>query len=170
MTNIGIDPAIRQNGLAVALITDGKAFCCRFRDYNEFHKWTLGMPFRTVSKVFIPSIKAPFLPVVEDSNLNNDTFRGKKSSRNKYGALSRDAGKNMAVSSLIVSALSDIPSGLIHMVAPSNKGACYNEVFIRRVLKSEKIECDFKKLNDDELWAMTFALKAFFHNKTKSKK
>lgn len=170
MTNIGIDPAIRQNGLAVALITDGKAFCCRFSDYNEFHKWTLGLPFRTVSKVFMPSIKPPFLAIVEDSNLNNDTFRGKKSSRNKYGALSRDAGKNMAVSSLIVSALSDIPSGLIHTVAPSQKGACYNEVFIRRVLKSEKIECDFKKLNDDELWAMTFALKAFFHNKTKSKK
>lgn len=170
MTNIGIDPALRQNGLAVAIITDGKAFCCRFRDYNEFHKWTLGMPAKTVGKVVVPAFTAPFFAVVEDSNMDNDTFKGKKSSRSKYAALSRDAGKNMAVSCLIISALYDVPGGLIHAVAPSKKGACYNEPIIKAILQNEKITLQTPKMNADELWAMTFCLKGFFHNKTKSKK
>jgi len=161
MTILGIDPALRKNGLAVA-IADNETMTIRsyrFRSFLDFHKWTLGHDVVCVGNVLSPDFTAKFA-MVEDSNLDNATFKGRASRRQKYGAISRDAGKNMAVSSLIIEALQN--AGVeVCALAPSQKTIVGMSV-LKGAFKELGYEFNGTKNHDenkDETQALNFLLK-----------
>ena len=160
MKYIGIDPALRKNGLAVCVIDSllKKCITFRFRKYNDFHRWALGLPVQIVGG--LPASAFPtgeFYVCIEDSNEDNSTFKGKKSTRNAYGAISRDAGKNMAVSALIIDAMTATYPKKLRIIAPSEKPQI-NRMSVVNTLKSNGYDISgIDTEQEDEMWAVMFA-------------
>lgn len=166
MLYIGIDPAIRANGLAVAILGFGGLEAFRFHGYNDFHKWTLGHEVRRVGGKQVPMFNLPCTVLVEDSNLDAHTFR-KGKNMNEYAAKSRDVGKNMAVSRLIIDALKDA-GAVVMTVAPSQKGPKMAMPLIKALLRQKQIGISPDEPQEDELWAMSFSIMCEIRSRTKS--
>ena len=162
MKKIGIDPALRANGLAVAVLDSetGKCYSFRFRKYNDFYKWTLNLPVKIVGAKCAPVDCSGKIQVcIENSALDNVTFRGQSTRRNKYAAISRDAGKNMAVSALIIDAMEALNPEKLKEIAPSKKTPISERVIIAALnAKGYQLYKDASFVNEDEWWAIRFAL------------
>ena len=153
---IGIDPAFRQKGFAMAIIDNNtkKASFKMFRNgFLDFCRWLDSSPPDVASTVFC----------VENSNLQKATFdmRGNK---NVIARKSRNVGKNQAASQYTVDILKAKGYEVLD-ISPKDKGGKWTEDGFKWVVKSKKILLTKAKPNQDERDALKLALIAL--NKSK---
>ena len=153
---IGIDPAFRQKGFAMAIIDNNtkEASFKMFRNgFLDFCRWLDSYPPDIASTVFC----------VENSNLQKATFdmRGNK---NVIARKSRNVGKNQAASQYTVDILKAKGYEVLD-ISPKDKGGKWTEDGFKWVIKSKKILLTKAKPNQDERDALKLALIAL----TKSK-
>ena len=94
---IGIDPAFRKGGFGCCIIDESREVAFRyFTGFLDFLLWLWSEES--------PAKDAAVSIVIENSNMQDVTFNRGKVTRGQYGAQSRDAGKNMAISQCTVDA------------------------------------------------------------------
>jgi len=153
---IGIDPAFRQKGFAMAIIDNNtkEASFKMFRNgFLDFCRWLDNEPPEIKDTVFC----------VENSNLQKATFdmRGNK---NVIARKSRNVGKNQAASQYTVDILKAKGYEVLD-ISPKDKGGKWTEDGFKWVVKSKKILLTKAKPNQDERDALKLALIAL--NKSK---
>jgi hypothetical protein len=95
---IGIDPSFRKNGFAVCVIGGGEANFYIMDGFLEFVEWFKSWKAANESwKEF----ECELLFAVENSNMQNVTF-DMRGSKQVIAKISRDAGKNQAISQCTV--------------------------------------------------------------------
>ena len=147
MIYIGIDPAFRRNGFALAMIQDKTISYIQFKGgFIEFYRW------------LVESAPEPTKCIicVENSNLTNKSF-DMRGSRLVVARKSRDVGKNQATSQYVVDILKEWGYKVIDM-SPKNKGVKWSSVSLARVLKSEGIVQNESRTNQDKRDAAKLAL------------
>ena len=146
---IGIDPAFRQGGFLVAIIdrSDNTVnyISCQ-NGFIDFYKW------------FNSESPTDAIVCIENSNLQNTTFNGHKN-KNVAARMSRDAGKNQAISQITVD-LCKTKYKVIDL-SPKSKGKKWTNKEYKGVLKSEGLSVSKKTSNQDERDALKLALIAF---------
>ena len=143
---IGIDPAFRSNGFAMAVIdtTDRTVYFKVFKNgFLDFVSW------------FLYDSPANALLCVENSNLQNTTFV-MKGSKFVIADRSRKVGKNMAISQCTVDLLST--KYKVIDCSPKMKGGKWNAQVYSTVMKQEKHTTTKKGSNQDERDAYKLAL------------
>jgi hypothetical protein len=151
-TFIGVDPALRINGMAACYIKDNKEV--KFTKYKRF-----------VDFIFdVPTWKAFVNPVilVEDSSLQNITFRS-SINRAILSRMSRNAGMNQAASRIAYEWIKE--NGLqAYNISPEQKGKKWSKEIFLKIFDREgyKFEPHFKpaKISQDEIDCFTLALQA----------
>ena len=128
---IGIDPAFRQRGFAIAILDEDNTLNFKvFKNgFNSFFRWVLDdLPENAIIGV-------------ENSNLQNDTFN-MAGSRPVLAKRSRDVGKNQAVSQMTVDLLQEYLSpAAVYDISPKQKGAkIVNPVLFKAILQSAGIK------------------------------
>lgn len=177
MIYIGIDPAFRTNGFAMAIIddVDDTIRFVMFKDgFLGFCSWFLHDspdPEQTII-------------AVENSNLQNKTFythRNKKTGAlmskwhaTKYNSaplkleeiakLSRDVGKNQAISQNVVDLCKSKYKNVMNL-SPKDKGAKWTAPQYTQALKQSKIVAIKKRSNQDERDAAKLAIIARNRNR-----
>jgi hypothetical protein len=144
---IGIDPAFRANGFAMAIIdtTDNTVLFKVFKDgFLGFSSW------------FLNDSPDKALICVENSNLQNKTFSYYKGNKNEMARISRSVGKNMAISQCVV----DLCKTKYKVVdcSPKAKGSKWTAPQYNAVMKQEKHTTTKKTSNQDERDAYKLAL------------
>lgn len=116
---IGIDPSYRKNGFAICVIGGSEAYFFVLDGFLEFIEWVNNWKKANESwQEFKLNLKF----CVENSNLQNVTFdmRGNK---NVIAKISRDAGKNQAISQCTVDYLKAVFSQEnVFELSPIEKG------------------------------------------------
>jgi hypothetical protein len=156
MKAIGIDPAFRKSGFGVALLDDGVAHPIHIKTFIDFFEWVRTFDFSEVAYI-----------AIENSNLQNTTFRADRF----HGRISRDAGKNMAVSQMVCDYLRfHLPQVTIIELSPKEKGAKINQVMMEKVMSGYWIVP--RKTSQDFRDALMLIYKAqtkyFFRNNRKN--
>lgn len=115
MIYIGVDPAFREGGFAVAII-DMRAKTLAFRTMQNVFEW-----YEFVKNDL--STKPDVFVCIEDSSKQNLTFK-MSGTRETIARLSRNVGCNQAVSALAVFAAKKfLPESRVFALSPREKGA-----------------------------------------------
>ena len=151
-TFIGIDPALRLNGMAACFIKDNKEV--KFTKYKRFVDFILDVP---TWKAFVNPVV-----LVEDSSLQNVTFRS-SINRAILSRMSRNAGMNQAASRIAYEWIKE--NGLqAYNISPEQKGKKWTKDIFLKIFEREgyKFEPHFKpaKISQDEIDCFTLALQA----------
>lgn len=150
-TLIGVDPALRLNGMAACFIEYDKTVV--FKKYKRFVdflkdsvRWKLLKP----------------VVMVEDSSLQNITFNN-STNRAILSRLSRNVGMNQGASRIAYEWIKEHGCEAYN-ISPEAKGKKFNKDIFMKVVASErlKFEPDFKpaKISQDEIDAFFLALMA----------
>jgi len=161
-TYIGVDPAIRLNGMAACFIKPNKEVefkkYKRFVDFLEdsFH-WHKDYPNAVV--------------LVEDSSLQNVTFNS-SINRAILSKMSRNVGMNQAASRIAYEWIKE--NGCeAYNISPEQKGKKWGKEIFMKVFQNEgyKFEPNFKpvKISQDEIDCFTLALQAKNYQKYEKK-
>ena len=151
-TYIGVDPAIRINGMAACFILPDKQVV--FKRYKRFVDF-LGdvMTWFDYDNMVV---------LVEDSSLQNVTFN-KSINRAILSRMSRNVGMNQAASRIAYEWIKgqDIEA---YNISPEQKGKKWGKEIFMKIFQSEgyKFEPNFKpaKISQDEIDCFTLALQA----------
>lgn len=151
-TLIGVDPALRLNGMAACFIEYDKTVI--FKKYKRFVDFLK-------DSVRWKMYNNPVV-MVEDSSLQNITFNN-STNRAILSRMSRNVGMNQGASRIAYEWIKD--NGCeVYNISPEQKGKKFNKDVFMRVVKSErlKFEPDFKtaKISQDEIDAFFLALMA----------
>ena len=152
MTLIGVDPALRINGMAACFIKDNKEV--KFTKYKRFVDFILDV---STWKAFVNPVI-----LVEDSSLQNITFRS-SINRAILSRMSRNAGMNQAASRISYEWIKE--NGLqAYNISPEQKGRKWTKDIFLKIFEREgyKFEPHFKpaKISQDEIDCFTLALQA----------
>ena len=101
---IGIDPSFRKNGFAVCMIGGGEAAFYILDGFLDFIEWV--KDYKEANE-FWPEFQCGTFFAVENSNLQNVTFQT-STNKNIAAKMSRDAGKNQAISQCTVDYLKHV--------------------------------------------------------------
>ena len=152
MKFIGIDPAMRLNGLAVCVIDDKKVY---FGRYRNLATWIMdSLTWQNDCAI-----------CVEDSSLQNITFR-KHANVKASNKISRNVGMNQGASRTIIDLL-ELNGHKVKGISPQHKGSKWTIDYCMSVIKAMKLEVHGnKKLSQDEIDAFQIALisKTYFEN------
>jgi hypothetical protein len=134
-TYIGIDPSFRKSGFAACIIRDDVAEFKVFKGFLEFYKWVHMYKANDGELTYVS---------IENSNLQNVTFKhGKEDNSNKgiREKMSRDAGKNQAISQITVDICRVIfGEKYVHEISPEEKGAKIENLKIfDAIIRSDKV-------------------------------
>lgn len=135
MVVIGVDPAFRKGGFWACFVDliDRTARFRQFRDVLEFDR-------------FLQSAEAPerALAVVENSNLQNVTFKRNQGGSNaEVMRKSRNVGTNQAASELTYRAAVDrYGKDNVMNISPERKGTKFNEMYFRAAMKGDRVKAD----------------------------
>lgn len=143
---IGVDPAFRQNGFAIAIIdkTDNTVNFKVFKNgFLDFTSWFL---FDSPDECII---------CVENSNLQNSTF-DMSGNRRELARKSRDVGKNQAISQCTVDLLKTKYN--VINCSPKDKGKKWNHSQYKAEMQREKHTTIKASSNQDERDAYKLAL------------
>jgi hypothetical protein len=151
-TYIGVDPAIRLNGMAACFILPDKQVV--FKRYKRFVDF-LGdvMTWFDYDNMVV---------LVEDSSLQNVTFN-KSINRAILSRMSRNAGMNQAASRIAYEWIKgqDIEA---YNISPEQKGKKWGKEIFMKVFQNEgyKFEPNFKlaKISQDEIDCFSLAVQA----------
>ena len=160
-TYIGVDPAIRINGMAACFILPDKQVV--FKRYKRFVDF-LGdvMTWFDYDNMVV---------LVEDSSLQNVTFN-KSINRAILSRMSRNVGMNQAASRIAYEWIKgqDIEA---YNISPEQKGKKWGKEIFMKVFQNEgyKFEPNFKtaKISQDEIDCFTLALQAKNYQKHEKK-
>ena len=151
-TYIGVDPAIRLNGMAACFIHSNKEVV--FKRYKRFVDF-LGdvMTWFDYDNMVV---------LVEDSSLQNVTFN-KSINRAILSRMSRNVGMNQAASRIAYEWIKE--NGCeAYNISPEQKGKKWGKEIFMKVFQNEgyKFEPNFKpaKISQDEIDCFTLALQA----------
>ena len=161
-TYIGVDPAIRLNGMAACFIKPNKEV--EFKKYKRFvdfledsFYWNMDYPNAVV--------------LVEDSSLQNLTFHN-SINRAILSKMSRNVGMNQAASRIAYEWIKE--NGCeAYNISPLQKGSKWTKISFMKVFQNEgyKFETNFKtaKISQDEIDCFTLALQAKNYQKHEKK-
>lgn len=143
---IGIDPAFRNNGFAMAIIdtSDKTVYFKVFKSgFLDFVSW------------FLYDSPDDAIICVENSNLQKSTFN-MSGSKNQVAKVSRNVGKNQAISQCVV----DLVSTKYKVIdcSPRDKGGKWNATTFDMIIKQNKHIPNKKRSNQDERDAYKLAL------------
>ena len=151
-TFIGVDPALRLNGMAACFIMTDKVV--RFKKYKRFVD-------------FLKNVEAWVVyenPVVmiEDSSLQNITFNN-STNRAILSRMSRNVGMNQGASRIAYEWIKD--NGCeAYNISPEQKGKKWSKEMFLKIFEREgyKFEPDFKsaKISQDEIDCFSLAIQA----------
>ena len=148
MRTIGIDPAFRKTGFAIAVLDEtGEVEGRMFRSLLDFIQWveTREWPGQTV------------IVGVENSNLQNVTFN-MKGTKGQIAKQSRNVGANQAASQYTVDYCRHFFGvDYVFEISPRDKGAKWSQIIFRQVLKQEGHRAAWK-MNQDQRDAYQIAL------------
>ena len=133
---IGIDPSFREKGFAICIIGGGEAVFKVFKGFIEFVQW---LDNYKKANDYFEGLYLDIKFCIENSNLTNATFdmRGNK---NIIAKVSRDAGKNQAISQITTDYCRLLFPDAVTEVSPLQKGAKIdNDVIFRAIAKDAKI-------------------------------
>jgi hypothetical protein len=133
---IGIDPSFREKGFAICIIGGGEAVFKVFKGFIEFVQW---LDNYKKANDYFEGLYLDIKFCIENSNLTNATFdmRGNK---NIIAKVSRDAGKNQAISQITTDYCRLLFPNAVTEVSPLQKGAKIdNDVIFRAIAKDAKI-------------------------------
>ena len=151
-TYIGVDPAIRINGMAACFILPDKQVV--FKRYKRFVDFL----------IHAQDYRSFYLPVVlvEDSSLQNVTFNS-SINRAILSRMSRNVGMNQAASRIAYEWIK-LQGCEAYNISPEQKGKKWGKEIFMKVFQSEgyKFEPNFKpaKISQDEIDCFTLALQA----------
>ena len=160
-TYIGVDPAIRLNGMAACFIKPDKEV--EFKKYKRFVDFILDV---TKWKQY----EHPVI-LVEDSSLQNLTFHN-SINRAILSRMSRNVGMNQAASRIAYEWIKE--NGCeAYNISPEQKGKKWGKEIFMKVFQNEgyKFEPNFKtaKISQDEIDCFTLALQAKNYQKHEKK-
>ena len=116
---IGIDPSFRKNGFAVCVIGGGEAKFYILDGFLQFIEWVTDWK---EGNEFCPEFQKELFFAVENSNLQNVTFQTSHN-KNIAAKMSRDAGKNQAISQCTVDYLKAVfGDENVYELSPLQKG------------------------------------------------
>ena len=160
-TYIGVDPAIRLNGMAACFILLDKQVI--FKRYKRFVDFL----------IHAQDYRSFYLPVimVEDSSLQNVTFNS-SINRAILSRMSRNVGMNQAASRIAYEWIKE--NGCeAYNISPEQKGKKWGKEIFMKVFQNEgyKFEPNFKptKISQDEIDCFTLALQAKNYQKHEKK-
>ena len=125
MKFVGIDPAMRLNGLAVCVIDDKKVYFGRYKNLAEWIMDSLTWERNCAI-------------VVEDSSLQNITFR-KHANVKASNKISRNVGMNQGASRTIIDLL-ELNGHKVKGISPQHKGSKWTIDYCMSVIKAMKME------------------------------
>ena len=151
-TFIGVDPALRLNGMAACFIMTDKVV--RFKKYKRFADFLKNVEAWVV-------YENPVV-MVEDSSLQNITFNN-STNRAILSRLSRNVGMNQGASRIAYEWIKD--NGFeAYNISPEQKGKKWSKEMFLKIFEREgyKFEPDFKpaKISQDEIDCFTLAIQA----------
>lgn len=162
MTLIGVDPALRINGMAACFIKDNKEV--KFTKYKRYVDFILDV---STWKSFVNPVI-----LVEDSSLQNITFRS-SINRAILSRMSRNAGMNQAASRIAYEWIKENKLQAYN-ISPEQKGRKWTKDIFLKIFEREgyKFEPHFKpnKISQDEIDCFTLALQAKNYIKYEKKK
>jgi len=160
-TYIGVDPAIRINGMAACFINPNKEV--RFTKYKRFVDFILDVPKWA-------QYKHPVV-LVEDSSLQNVTFNS-SINRAILSRMSRNVGMNQAASRIAYEWIKE-QGCEAYNISPEQKGKKWGKEIFMKIFQNEgyKFEPNFKiaKISQDEIDCFTLALQAKNYQKHEKK-
>lgn len=161
-TYIGVDPAIRINGMAACFIQPNKEV--RFTKYKRFVDFILDV--QKWAQYERPVV------LVEDSSLQNLTFHN-SINRAILSKMSRNVGMNQGASRIAYEWIKE--NGCeAYNISPEQKGKKWGKEIFMKVFQNEgyKFEPNFKpaKISQDEIDCFTLALQAKNYQKDGNKK
>jgi hypothetical protein len=151
-TFIGVDPALRLNGMAACFIMTDKVV--RFKKYKRFVDFLKNVEAWVV-------YENPVV-MVEDSSLQNITFNN-STNRAILSRMSRNVGMNQGASRIAYEWIKD--NGCeAYNISPEQKGKKWSKEMFLKIFEREgyKFEPDFKsaKISQDEIDCFTLAIQA----------
>jgi hypothetical protein len=161
-TYIGVDPAIRINGMAACFIKPNKEV--------EFKKYKRFVDFLEDSFHWHKDYENVVV-LVEDSSLQNVTFNS-SINRAILSRISRKVGMNQAASRIAYEWIKE--NGCeAYNISPLQKGSKWTKISFMKVFQNEgyKFEPNFKpaKISQDEIDCFTLALQAKNYQKHEKK-
>ena len=160
-TYIGVDPAIRLNGMAACFILPDKQVV--FKRYKRFVDFL----------IHAQDYRSFYLPVVlvEDSSLQNVTFNS-SINRSILSRMSRNVGMNQGASRIAYEWIK-LQGCEAYNISPEQKGKKWGKEIFMKVFQNEgyKFEPNFKpaKISQDEIDCFTLALQAKNYQKHEKK-
>ena len=150
-TFIGVDPALRLNGMAACFIEYDKTVV--FKKYKRFIDF---LKDSVRWKLLNPVV------MVEDSSLQNITFNN-STNRAILSRMSRNVGMNQGASRIAYEWIKD--NGCeAYNISPEQKGKKWSKEMFLKIFEREgyKFEPDFKsaKISQDEIDCFTLAIQA----------
>jgi hypothetical protein len=151
-TFIGVDPALRLNGMAACFIMTDKVV--RFKKYKRFVDFLKNVEAWVV-------YENPVV-MVEDSSLQNITFNN-STNRAILSRMSRNVGMNQGASRIAYEWIKD--NGCeAYNISPEQKGKKWSKEMFLKIFEREgyKFEPDFKsaKISQDEIDCFSLAIQA----------
>jgi hypothetical protein len=151
-TFIGVDPALRLNGMAACFIMPDKEV--KFKKYKRFVDFLKDAIWWTM--YYNPVV------MVEDSSLQNITFNN-STNRAILSRLSRNVGMNQGASRIAYEWINEHGCE-VYNISPEQKGKKWSKGLFLRVFEREgyTFEPDFKpeKISQDEIDCFTLAIQA----------
>jgi len=152
MIYVGVDPAYRKGGFAVAVLEKKSMYFIKFDNVFFFYEWLKEKRAEQVSAFFC----------VENSDITNHTFfRLGARTPSALAKVSRNAGKNQAVSNLACLAIELVYGGdRLISLSPAQKGKKVSKAYFSELLKQEGISiASASRLTQDEVDAGMLCLK-----------
>jgi len=151
-TFIGVDPALRLNGMAACFIMTDKVV--RFKKYKRFVDFLKNVEAWVV-------YENPVV-MVEDSSLQNITFNN-STNRAILSRMSRNVGMNQGASRIAYEWIKD--NGCeAYNISPEQKGKKWSKEMFLKIFEREgyTFEPDFKpaKISQDEIDCFSLAIQA----------
>jgi hypothetical protein len=155
-TYIGVDPAYREGGFYVCEIRAAVVIFYKMKGFIDFVKYVDGLAENTTEVTIC----------IENSNETNHTFISPKvRSAPAREKISRDVGKNQAISQMSVDYCQYIIGTGIHSVSPAAKGMKWSDMITRAEAKNHGLDLfNYKGLvsEQDKRDAFKLALMAKF--------
>lgn len=146
---IGVDPAIRENGIGVCLLDCELKLVqfFKFKKFVDLLEFIQSSIYKTNETLY----------VIEDSNMLNVTFV-RSTQPNVVSKISRSVGKNQAVS-MILKDWIESKGYTCRCLSPKNKGSKWTKEYMMAIIKSENFNIDKsnKKISQDDIDAFTLA-------------
>ena len=156
MTYIGVDPAYRDGGFLVCEIMGAIVAFYNMKGFIEFVKYVDELAEKTIDVSIC----------IENSNETNHTFISPKvrssAAREK---ISRDVGKNQAISQMSVDYCQYMLGSGVYSVSPADKGMKWSDLITKAEAKNHGLELlNYKglKSEQDKRDAFKLALRAKF--------